>query len=158
MLRYKRQNGFSLPELIAVIVIASVLAATALTKWSGSGINLAAQAERIASDIRYIQSYSATHDQRYRINFLSDRYGFTNLTGVTALLHPVANTAQVMLENGVTLTTTHTYLAFDGLGAPYTAATVPGTALASTAIVTLTSGGTSRTVRVSPETGRVVVQ
>jgi prepilin-type N-terminal cleavage/methylation domain-containing protein len=158
MLSSNRQSGFTLPELIAVIIISSVFAATAVAKWSGSGTNLAADAERLASDIRYIQSYSSTHDQRYRINFLSDRYGFTNLAGTTALLHPVTNGAQVMQENGVVLMFTHSYLAFDGLGVPYATATVPGTPLASTAIITLARGNESRTVRISHETGRVVVQ
>lgn len=158
MLRINQESGFSLIELIAVLAITSVLAATAVTKWPGSGINLAAEAEKLAADIRYIQSYSATHDQRYRINFFANRYGFTNLNGATALLHPITNTAQIMLPTGTTLATTNAYLAFDGRGVPYRTAVLPGTVLTVVAVVTLTSGGQSRTVQVSPETGRVVVQ
>ena len=155
---FKKENGFTLIELIAVILIASILSVSAMSKWSGTGINIASEAERIASDIRYVQSYASTHDQRYRINFLASSYGFTNGTGLTVLLHPVTNASSITMTSGVSLTYAHTYLVFDGKGIPYTNTAVPGTALATTATITLTSGTSSRTVQVSPETGRVVVQ
>lgn len=155
---YKAEQGFSLPELIAVILISAILAVVALTQWSGSPINLAAQADQLASDIRYIQGFSTSHGQRYRINFSADRYGFTNLSGTTPLNHPVTNTAQLILEQGTSLSATVPFIAFDGVGAPYITATLPGTPLTTDAVVTLSSDGQSRSVRISPETGRVLVQ
>lgn len=152
-----KEHGFTLIELIAVMLIATILSVTAMSKWIGPGTKLSAEAEKIASDIRYVQSYASTHDQRYRINFQLNSYGFTNLLGTTALLHPVSNAASVSMTSGVTLTYSHAFLAFDGKGVPYTNTLVPGTALATLATITLSSEGSSRTVSVSPETGRVVV-
>ena len=152
------EQGFSLPELIAVIAIIAILGVSAMAKWSGSSINLAAQADKVASDIRYIQGFSTSHGQRYRINFSATRYGFTNLAGTTPLAHPVTNAAEVELEQGTSLASTVSFIAFSGVGAPYVTATLPGTALTTDAIITLTADGKTRTVRVSPETGRVLMQ
>jgi hypothetical protein len=49
---------------------------------------------------------------------------------------------------------TNSYLQFDSLGQPYIG---PTTALAANAVITLTENGSSKTVTVSPITGRVSV-
>jgi hypothetical protein len=51
---------------------------------------------------------------------------------------------------------TNNYVAFDGKGIPYTDVAA-STALAANATITLTSGSNTRTVVISPQTGRVIV-
>ena len=133
------------------------MAVSVATTFLGGSVDLAAQAEQLAGDLRYTQSLSMTHGQRYRINFASDRYWFSDITGVTIKPSPSSGATQTLLNNGVALASTHSFLVFDGNGAPYTTAVLPGTALASDAIISLTSGSDTRQVRVSPETGRVRV-
>ena len=66
-----RQSGFTLVELMAVLIITAILAAFLIPRFSDQPINLAAQAEQLASDIRYVQSLSMTQGQRYRINLVA---------------------------------------------------------------------------------------
>lgn len=153
----KNQRGFTLIELITVIIIVSLLAVTAISRWSATPFNLSAQAEQMLGDIRYVQTLSMTHGQRYRINFAADRYWFSNQDGSIIITHPASNSANIMMANGVTLSFTNSLLVFDGNGSPYSDANTPGTALATDATVTLTLGTDNRTVQISPETGRAVL-
>jgi Tfp pilus assembly protein FimT len=142
-----------------VIVLLGVLAALASMRMPGDGINVAAQAEQLASDIRYTQSLAMSRGQRFRINFTANSYQITDISGAVAQLHPgTGQTAPVTLGStvlsGYNPPLTNSYLAFDSLGVPYTA---PATAQAALATLTLTSSGEAITVRVAPQTGRVLV-
>lgn len=154
----RQAKGFTLIELIMVMVVLSVLAALASMRMPGDGINVGAQAEQLASDIRYTQSMAMSRGQRFRVNFTSSTYQITNDAGV-AQVHPgTGQTAAVALGSavlsGYNPPLTNSYLAFNSLGVPYTDTTI---ALAALATLTLTSGGEAITVRVAPQTGRVQV-
>jgi len=150
-----KQQGFSLLELVATLIIIALLSSAAISRWSASSFNLPAQAEQLIADIRYIQSLSMTRGQRFRINFSADRYSLSNRDNSSTLLHPATNLPESLLDNNIILSTSHNSLVFDGNGTPYSDATLPGTALNSNATVTLTAGSESRTIQISPETGRV---
>lgn len=153
-------KGFTLIELIMVMVVVAVLAAVASMRMPGDGINVSAQAEQLASDIRYTQSLAMSRGQRFRINFTAGSYQITDNAGTpqpqqhpsTGLLAAIPLTPAVL--SGYNPPYTLDYLAFDSLGVPYTA---PATAQAALAILTLTSGGEAITVRIAPQTGRVQV-
>lgn len=119
---------------------------------------LRAQADQLASDMRYLQARAMTHGARYRINFATNRYWFTDRLGITTYPHPATGQTQTLLSNSTAAAWTHAFLVFDGNGAPYTTNTLPGTPLGSDAVITLTAAGVSRQIRVTPETGRVIVQ
>ena len=157
-MRTQQAQGFTLFEFILVLILTAILSAVVIEKWPGSSINITAQADRLISDIRYVQSLSMTRGQRYRINFTATSYSITDAAGTTPVPHPMNNATSVALNSDITLTTTHGFLVFDGNGAPYTTATLPGTALASDAVITLTTNGATRTIRISPQTGRVLQQ
>ncbi len=152
----RKVRGFTLIELVLVLLIVSIISTYAIIRFPGDGINLSAQADQIVSDIRHTQSLAINRGQRYRINFNSDRYWISNIDNTTPYTHPASGTSTIMLDSGIALTTTHGFLVFDGEGTPYTNGIIPGTALAADAVVTLSESSESRTIRITAETGRVI--
>src|SRR3990172_7741954 len=146
-------QGFTLLELVTVIILISILSLVLIEQWPGDSINLSAQADQLVGDIRYTQSLALTRNQRYRINFGADRYWITNRDGSVTVAHPVNGTANVVLNPGVSLVATQGFLVFDENAVPYTNALLPGMPLAGDAVITLSAGGNNRTVRISPQTG-----
>lgn len=144
--------------MITVLILTGILAATAASYWPGEGINLSAQTEQLAGDLRYLQSMAVTHGQRTRINFAADRYWFSDIDNTARLPHPMAALNDVILDTGITLASSNAFLVFDSDGVPYTNAVLPGNALGSDAVITLSAAGTTRTLRISPQTGRVLLQ
>src|SRR6267378_4296596 len=61
--------GFTLRELIIVIVLVGIISAIALTRTGNDPVMLATQVDQLAGDIRYVQALAMTQGQRYRINF-----------------------------------------------------------------------------------------
>lgn len=155
-MQYRYAQGFTLVELVLVLLLTAILSVVAVNQWPGSDINLSAQADQLVGDIRYTQALAMNRGQRFRINFNSSGYSITNAAGTAAVPHPLTGANAVALNSGMTLTSTNSFLVFDGNGVPYTTATSPGTALAANAVITLSAAGQSRTVRVSPQTGRVI--
>jgi prepilin-type N-terminal cleavage/methylation domain-containing protein len=150
------QRGFTLIELVVVMVVLAIIAATAAMRLGGSNGRLGPQADQLVSDIRYVQSLSMTRNARHCIAFTAVNYTITNSNCTTPIaLLTAAN--PVVLASGVTLATTNNLLTFNTLGRPFTDAAAT-TALAAEAVLTLTAGSDSLTVRVTPETGRVRVQ
>ncbi len=150
------QRGFTLLELVVVMVILATLATTVAMRLGGSNGRLGPQADQLVSDIRYVQSLSMTRNARHCIAFTAANYTVTNNNCTTPI--PLLTAANpVLLASGLTLTTTNNLLTFNTLGRPFTdaAGTTP---LATEAVTTLTFGSESLTVRVTPETGRVRVQ
>lgn len=149
-------------ELVVIILLVGILAFTAIPRFlNKSVIDVSVMAEQLANDIRYTQSLAMTSGQRNRINLTASTYQITTSSG-GLLTHPVTGTTSPISLNGVTLSgwnppLTNNYVAFDGRGAPYSLVT-SSTGLASNATITLTAGGHTRTVVISPETGRVIVQ
>ena len=155
------KNGFTLVELVAVIVLVAILAFTAIPRFQDkNAIDVSAKAQQLANDIRYTQSLAMATGQRNRINLAAASYQITTSSG-TPLVHPATGSAAAIPLGGVSLSgynppLTNNYVAFDAKGVPYT--DVAGTALTSNASITLSESGSTRTVTVSPQTGRVAVQ
>jgi prepilin-type N-terminal cleavage/methylation domain-containing protein len=157
----KSINGFTLLELVIVILVMSILARVIFIKWPGTTINLGAQTEQLANDIRYTQALAMTHGQRYYLSKASNTtYQIKNNAG-TAILFPQGNTTTT-LNSSITFGTLtnlpNNLIAFDGKGIPYTDSASPGTALAVSATIPLTAGGQTTTIVISPETGRILIQ
>lgn len=151
---YGKNCGFTLVELVAVLLIAALLAVTAISRYPGKGMDVGAQAEQLASDIRYVQTLSMSRGERYCLHLDASSYQIRRSNCSITVTHPVAGTTDVSLQStGITAANlTGNNIEFDGKGRP--------TTLASPAVatITLSAGGASKTVAVAPETGRVVVQ
>ena len=154
-------KGFTLIELVMVLILISILAVFASINWPGRSINLAAQAEQLVNDIRYAQTLGMTKGQRYRwVKTSATSYQITNNSG-TAIIMPSGGTT-ITLGTGISFGTLinlpNNLIAFDGQGIPYIDTATPGTALAANASIPLTADGQTKTIVVSPQTGRVIIQ
>lgn len=155
-------QGFSLIELIMVIIVISILAVVPFISMPGPGLNLDAQGQKLANDIRYAQSFSMTKGQRYRLVITTgtSSYQILNTAG-TAVRFASGNTTTT-LNSGISFGTLtnlpNSLIAFDGEGIPYTTTGSPGTALAANATIPLQSSSSTTNVIITPITGTVTVQ
>ncbi len=159
-LNIKNANGFTLVEFIVVLVIIGILSLMVIIQWPASAINVGAEANQVANDVRYTQSLAMTRGKRfYLIKLSSNTYQIRDSAGNPVTM-AFGNTT-VTLNSGISFGTLSNLpsnlIAFDAVGAPYTTSSSPGTALASTATIPLTSGSTTVTVSILAVTGRVTV-
>ena len=157
------ERGFTLWELIIVMVLVGIISAIALTRTGNDPVMLSTQVDQLAGDIRYVQALAMTQGQRYRINLTATGYTLTLAdAGGTLVPHPVTgSTAQTNWNSGVTVALPPTNLpnslvAFDGRGIPYTdnVATI-ALGAATTATITLSKGDANQSITITPLTGRV---
>lgn len=149
-------KGFTLVELVFIILVIGILAVVAVPRWTATPMGLEFEARRVLNDIRYTQMMSMTTGERYRwVSVSGNAYSIMNESG-TAIMLPSGGTVLVF-SGGVTFGSfsnlPNNLVAFDSLGAPYINATLPGTALAATGAIALTAGGQTRSVLITPQTG-----
>lgn len=161
-------RGFTLGELVVVLMLVSILGFLALPRLSQNTLELSGQAEQVASDTRYAQSLSMTRGAalgsqgRYCIFFTATGYQFRHNGNsyatpcTTAVIHPATGSSAAIVLSGTAVSTanlTGNYVEFDTKGQP-TSFTAP----AANATITLTATGGPRTVVISPVTGKATVQ
>src|SRR5258706_2012544 len=145
------QRGFTLVELVVVLVLAGILAVGMLARFSQGVVEVSSQAEQVAADVRYAQTLSMTHGQRYCISFTGTGYQFRTTNCTVAVNHPATGSTAAIVLSGTTVGTNNlnaSAIEFDTKGRPQSF-----TAPLSNATITLTSSGQIRSVIVSPETG-----
>ena len=161
-------RGFTLVELVVVLLVIGILAFFVLPRTSQNTLELWSQAEQLATDIRYAQTLSMTrgaalgNQGRYCIFFTATGYQFRHNSNsyatpcTTAVNHPATGSTAAIVLSGTAVgpaNLTGNYLEFDTKGQP-TSFTAP----LLNATVTLNATGGPRTVVVSPVTGKATVQ
>jgi MSHA pilin protein MshC len=151
-------SGFTLIELVMVIVLVSILTAYAAVKWpSDSELKLPAQANLLASHIRHTQALAMHWGQSLRMTVSSGGYSVSCVTpsanppcNNTPVLDPVTNQAfSIALESGISLAGANTD--FDSLGRPVSGGTIISSTPART--FTLSADGASQAILLEPLTG-----
>ena len=152
-----KEAGFTLMELIIVIVVVGVLSAYAMMKnGSASVFSLLSQAQKMASDIKHVQSMATVMGKSLTISATAGANGTYSVSCTTAVAapcntNPVINPATgtaftISLEKGVVLTPSQGTLVINSMGRP-----------ASAAQYVLSSDSASVTVDVAALTGHVTV-
>ncbi|MDO8445066.1 MAG: prepilin-type N-terminal cleavage/methylation domain-containing protein [Deltaproteobacteria bacterium] len=164
------QRGFTLIELVMILLLIAILAAVAIPRFSGYGaIKQGNAVMKIASDIRYAQNRATTTQQRSRVSFTGAatyevRY-CTSYTQATCSCSSwnfatdpyTRGNFQVNLNNdfsGVTIANTVSLLEFDPLGRPYNGA-VSCTASVGTTVAVKYGGEPDKNIIVQSQTGMV---
>ncbi|MBU0759933.1 MAG: GspH/FimT family pseudopilin [Candidatus Omnitrophica bacterium] len=170
------RRGFTIIELIMVMVIIAILAVIAIPRFeSFYEIKLRGTANRLVLDIRYAQRVAISEHESYGLEFdaANERYRVYQVSTDLPARDPLTRstgTAQwnggLVLDynsdseyGGIDLTSANfngtDRLRFTSLGVPQDA---NGTNLSSIGTVSISYEGSSETVNVTPNTGKVTLQ
>ncbi len=143
-------SGFTLIELVAVLLILTVAGGSIMLRWAPGDQSLPAQADLFARSLRHAQAMATTRSVALTLDVQSaDRYAITD--GDRIVADYTSEPQVVTLENGVTLIGTD--LDFDSLGRPCNGSHL----LATVQTWVLTGNSSTATVQVQPLTGLVTV-
>jgi len=150
----KDQNGFTMIEIISVLVIIGIISAVALARMSSTrDYNVISQVEVVKTHLRLAQSRAMNSSRVWGINISgSSTYSmFDNGNVANVIRLPNQNADNVTLPDGMTITTG--IVSFNPWGKPYTDAA--GTAAQNaTRIITLTNkSGDARNITITANTG-----
>jgi len=166
------RRAFTLVELVVVIIVIGILSfvTTAAITIVIKNIQLNSAADKVASDLRYAQTMSNVTATWYGVSFEVDpvnRYSIftTEATGTieTIVNNPAKNGTAFTIKlksdynvniSGVSIEGGGKKLLFHPLGTPYKSVS---SIISSESIVTIYLGS-SKTVRVTPNTGRIYIQ
>ena len=154
--RYQVVGGFTLIEIVIVLLIIGIISINVFLSWPATSLNLEFEARRVLHDIRYAQVLSMVTGERYRwVRISATTYQITNESGVAMVL-PSGGNAITLAHGaafGVLANLPNNLIAFDSLGSPYVNTSYPGTALSATATIPITSGSLTRSIQISAQTG-----
>lgn len=159
----KKECGFTLIELVTVIILLAILSVYAASKWPGDhSLKMPAQAELLAAHIRHVQALAMDWGQPLRLTISANSYSVSCVTAMATppcnnspVIDPATNEAfTILLQSGISLTGT-AMTDFDTLGRPISS----GALITSTParVFTLNADGLNQSVTLSPLTGFVAL-
>jgi prepilin-type N-terminal cleavage/methylation domain-containing protein len=165
------RNGFTIIEMVMVFILAGILAVITIVTFTNPlrGMQLSNASEKIASDLRFASSLAQAHAGWYGISFETaplSRYSVYTTTGtIDTIIENPNKVGDLFITNiGTDFSVSIAAVTFESgkkvefspLGVPYDDRT--GSAITNEGVVLLTRAGASRTVRITPETGRIYIQ
>lgn len=155
-----RERGWSLVELVIVLIVASTITYFVIRTLSPRDSVALQQAERLRSDLRHVQMLAMTWNQPLRITAAATGYSVSCVTAGAAPCNasPIVDPANgqpfsVSLQTGLSLAGPGS-LDIDALGRPRNGATL----ITANATYTIGGGSAARSVTVAPITGFVTAQ
>lgn len=158
---YRQAKGFTMIELIMVMVILGALVAVTATRWNATDATAGYQADLMARNIRHMQMLAMSWGQSLRLSVSAGTtYSVTCITasatvpctaGGSVIDPATGNAFSETLANNVTLA--GATIDIDSLGRPVSG----GALLTVNRVYTLTAGAQTWSVTVAPLTGFTTV-
>ncbi|HWR02518.1 MAG TPA: prepilin-type N-terminal cleavage/methylation domain-containing protein [Humidesulfovibrio sp.] len=147
-------GGFTLVEVITVLLIIGILSALIATRGNTLNSDLPARMSEVRAQLRYIQLKAMKSGASYLALQCSNStyWAYDTATPSTYLLLPGEKSATISLTDKNMAMNAFT-IAFDRFGIPYSGS--PLAKLSTNATITITAGGQSDSLYVTPETGFV---
>jgi len=157
------QAGFSLVELVIVIVVVGVMSVYAAARnVSSAEVTLPSQAQKMASDIRHMQTLATAWGRRLSLSVAAGANGVYSVScavsgatpcDVSPVIDPATGSSfSVTVQKGVVLAGSALYV--NSLGQPSDSSGVP---IASVTTYTLSSGGSTETISMAALSGLLTV-
>ncbi|MBT3387207.1 MAG: prepilin-type N-terminal cleavage/methylation domain-containing protein [Desulfobacula sp.] len=117
---FGNSNGFSMIEIISVLVIVGILSAVAVSKMSSTDVyDVAMEVEILKSHLRYSQIRSMSHNESWGIKIKSGSSYTLQKSGSTASVNlPNENSPTHTFASGIKATPGTKAISFDDLGSP----------------------------------------
>lgn len=171
MKTYSNRSGFTLIEVIAILVIIGIITALAVTRFSSNQNNLVAVKDTLTSHLRLAQaramSTSADNVSTFSVwglRFISATQYHLFYCAATSACTPATNqvaflgagsTIIDLAPKGVQVTNGALILAFDRFGTPFTDAALTTILAAQLTLTLLDNKGNTRTINITPQTGMI---
>lgn len=150
---WQNSRGFSLIEIISVLLLLSIIAVVTVINLPASNASLVAEADRLSSHLRYAQIRAQADTYQWRLFFTSaSTYQIGPVivpgAGFTPGIIPGTGMTQ-NLTDGI-IATGASVIRFDSWGRPLNAA---GALLGTDQTISLTQGANSRSIIIRESTG-----
>jgi MSHA pilin protein MshC len=153
LITHRNQAGFTLIEIVAVIVFIAILAAVAIVRHKPVDPTLMSQAQVLKAHMRYAQMRSLSTDSHWGINYQVNGdqrsyWLFKQPATNDRIALPGESDDHVLLMKGIVISQGSFQVEFDGWGRP--SSTLSGT---GTLNLELTKSGDSEQIIVTQNTG-----
>lgn len=146
-----RSGGFTLIETITVLLIVGILASVVLSRGASLNSDLPARVGEVRSQLRYLQLMTMKKGINLALTCDGTSYWAHNSTNASLPL-PGESSATISLADKKMQMSAFT-ISYDAFGIPYSGS--PLTKLTNNATISITAGGKTGTLTVTPETGFV---
>lgn len=146
-------SGFTLIELVAVMIVVGILAVFVAPRLSRSAYDVRTVIDEAQSTLRYAQKIAVAQHRPVFVMFDGSNFALCfDADCATRVPIPTGTPASINLPPGATMTS----FFFNALGKPFNIGNAePVSTFINPRTVTITGGGMTRTIVVEPETGYV---
>lgn len=147
----RADSGFTLFELVLILVLVGIITVSVIPSWNSAQVNLNRQSDLLARNLRHAQALAIHRATALTIDLSTTAYSVKD--GASVITDPATGNAfTVTLEDGVTFSS-FTDFDLDSLGRPSNGVSL----ISADTTQTLTGGTRSRVITITPLTGSVSI-